>query len=603
MKKEQYTIFRQSLYDFPCPVVLGKKTPSFGLHRFKQGLRFIPPDDEGFTLRGDKQRLVYKGRRRSHRITILGDTSFEYDCILEREPETNVISLLMEGAERFDFFRQPDFVKEPFLQGSYAVYKKDTLVGEGTGKLCHIHRPEIIDARGRRCWGELSVVESELRITIPEQWLAKAKYPVVVDPTVGTTTVGSQYRWEPEPGEGYEDLEFNDKIPVNRFLLSDPINGTCTAFLYTNASFYTGDEYGRPVLYSDNSNKPLTRKSMNEELADFHIYRGLPAGWRNANFMSNGAIASGSYIWFGVFTEYVWETRFDYGSKCYCDFWDLQSYNPVIPNTYPIFNVNWYENLRLSMYFTYTAGQSYQRTLTQGVSLSDSRTRTGNYKRTTAQTVQANATPTRHLTFFKKIQETINNFDIATRMLSFYANIQETISSFDFTKKMISFFTNIQDTLSSFELAKKMLSISISIQDTLGSLDLSTRIHSVLVSIKDLFSSFDLSKTSFLHFGNIHDGLTATDTLYHLRNIVRGLVDSVGVRSEGKAGLFHLRAISETAFVASSVSRGIFLFVRIVTSILLRDRLLGRFLKSKAELSLKSCVKREITLESRLIER
>jgi hypothetical protein len=99
----------------------------------------------------------------------------------------------MEGAEHYDFFRQPDFVKEPFLKGSYAVYKKETLLGEGTGKLCHIHRPEIIDARGRRCWGDLSIMGNELRITVPERWLSEAKYPVVVDPTIGTSTVGSQF--------------------------------------------------------------------------------------------------------------------------------------------------------------------------------------------------------------------------------------------------------------------------------------------------------------------------------------------------------------------------------------------------------------------------
>ena len=84
--------FQQSLSDFPLTVALGDKVPAFGLSRWggTTGLRFIPPDNEGFTLRGDKQRLVYKGRRRSHRFTILGDSSFEYDCILLREPERNV---------------------------------------------------------------------------------------------------------------------------------------------------------------------------------------------------------------------------------------------------------------------------------------------------------------------------------------------------------------------------------------------------------------------------------------------------------------------------------------------------------------------------------
>ncbi|MDR0322944.1 MAG: hypothetical protein LBI12_00685, partial [Treponema sp.] len=155
MSNEKGVRFRQSLADFPVSVELGEKIPSWGITRWggNGGLRFVPPDDEGFTLRGDKQRLLYKGLRRSHRFTILGDNAFEYDCILKREPESNVISLLMEGAEHCDFFRQPDFVPDPFLKGSYAVYKKDTLLGEGTGKLCHIHRPLIIDARGRRVWG------------------------------------------------------------------------------------------------------------------------------------------------------------------------------------------------------------------------------------------------------------------------------------------------------------------------------------------------------------------------------------------------------------------------------------------------------------------
>ncbi|MDR0323255.1 MAG: hypothetical protein LBI12_02270, partial [Treponema sp.] len=99
MRKAQ---FRQSIADFPVTVDLGEKTPAWGLTRWggKQGLRFVPPVDEGFTLRGDKQRLLYKGRRRSHRFTILGDNAFEYDCILEREPESNVITLYLEGAEK-----------------------------------------------------------------------------------------------------------------------------------------------------------------------------------------------------------------------------------------------------------------------------------------------------------------------------------------------------------------------------------------------------------------------------------------------------------------------------------------------------------------------
>jgi hypothetical protein len=234
--------FRQSLNDFPVQVTFGGKAPAWGLSRWASaGLRFFPYDDEGFTLRGDRQRLVYKGRRRSHRFTILGDTAFEYDCILNREQESNVVILRMEGAENFDFFRQPDFVTDPFLAGSYAVYKKVTLPGEGTGKLCHIHRPLIIDAAERRVWGDLFVAGNKLRVTIPEAWLSGAKYPVVVDPVIGLSALGAlgpedsgedeNGYWGFDDGEGM-DLPWN--MGVNQFTSPRDIHGNCTAYLYVD---------------------------------------------------------------------------------------------------------------------------------------------------------------------------------------------------------------------------------------------------------------------------------------------------------------------------------------------------------------------------------
>jgi hypothetical protein len=509
-------VFRQSLRDFPCPVTLGKYAPSFGLHRFNTPLRFVPADDEGFTLRGDKQRLLYKGRRRSHRFTILGDIAFEYDCILEKEPESNVISLRMEGAENFDFFRQPDFVKEPFLKGSYAVYKKETLIGEGTGKLCHIHRPLIIDARGRRCWGDLSIVGNELRITIPERWLNEAKYPVIVDPTIGTATIGSQYKHIWEQGEPAEPLMFELAIPVNRFLVPETINGLCTAYAYVNSDDWEAG--GRPVLYSDNSDKPLTRKSMQEDFIDLRVVSGKPAGWRSATFQSNGSIASGSYIWFGVFCEYYWMPRFDYGAKCYTDFW--YDVGDSIPNTYPIYNVNWFENFKLSMYFTYTSAQNYVRVLTQGVGLSDNRKLTANYKRGLAQTAGVISLLTRYTTFFHTLSEMIKGLDSNYSQVKFLRSVNETVVN--------------------------------------------------------------------------------TDVLRHIAAYTRGLSDTAKVEGNAMSGWVLFTKIADNAHVAGNVFRGLILLVRIITGVFIRDYLLGRFLKAREEIVLKSAISREIILESKI---
>jgi hypothetical protein len=75
--------FLQSAGDFPVMVGLGRDVPSWNLNRWASaGLRFLPPDDEGFAVRGDRRQIRYEGRRRSHRFTVLGDSAFEYDCIL-----------------------------------------------------------------------------------------------------------------------------------------------------------------------------------------------------------------------------------------------------------------------------------------------------------------------------------------------------------------------------------------------------------------------------------------------------------------------------------------------------------------------------------------
>jgi hypothetical protein len=375
--------FLQSANDFPLAVDLGGKVPSWGLSRWRgnRGLRFVPDSDEGFALRGDGRQLLYKGRKQSHRFTILGDGAFEYDCILNREPDSNIIALKIEGAEAFDFFRQPDFIKDPFLAGSYAVYKKETFIGEGTGKLCHIHRPKIIDALGRWTWGNLSITGDTLNISIPEQWLGEAKYPVVVDPTIGTATVGSQTTGPDPDNDDYDRPWIEGQIAVNRFFVGQGGGGTCTASVYT----YYDEVYNfvTPCLYTDYNVKPYVRASKDEHDVQVMVSSKIPAGWRTNTFQMDGGIAASSYIWFGVLAPWF-TTRFDYGGVCYKLWPDYDTYPELEEELIPIIEIGpWdsYCTLKWSWYFQYTAAQGFSRTLTQGVTLTDTRKLKGDYKR------------------------------------------------------------------------------------------------------------------------------------------------------------------------------------------------------------------------------
>jgi len=556
--------FLQSQHDFPLTVSTGDKKPFFGLSRWKnsKGLKFIPADDEGFALRGDKKRLLYKGRKRSHRFTILNDGAFEYDCILLREPESNVITLRMEGAENFDFFRQPDFVTDPFLKGSYAVYKKETLVGEGTGKLCHIHRPLVIDALGRRCWGELSVVGNELRITVPEKWLSEAKYPVTVDPTVGTTTVGSQ-TYDPETDD---ELCCEIMIPVNRFLAVVGIAGSCTAYFYSNRK----NDGGRAVFYSDHGNTPLYKLSSNENF--INMYSGV--GWCLGTVNCTG-VASGQYVWFGLCAEYVWYPRFDYGSKCYKNSWEDET---SIPYTYPLWNANEYYNFKLSMYFSFTSGANYTRSITHGVSLADTGKLSIDYKRQAVQQVHI-ITPL-HV-FFTYLRTCVTN---ACNYVNF--------SGFPIKTRNISENIRINTDLGNKRDIKRKF------DETLINTDNAARSQGFIKKIYENIFNADSFNYTVLFIRVVNETQTITDLIQKTRIYIRLLYDEARNIEEIQRQGNYYRTESEIVKAGGSAFRHLLIFIKIFTNTFARDLLFRHFLIAREELVLKSKIKREITLES-----
>ena len=134
------------------------------------------------------------------------DGGFEIEVILNSKPATNVFEFEIEGAENLDFFYQPALTQEEIdggafqpdnIIGSYAVYHKikaNHQIGSlnyATGKAYHIYRPEVIDADGNRVWAELFYLNGLLSVTVPQSFLDKAVYPVIVDPTIGYTSIGS----------------------------------------------------------------------------------------------------------------------------------------------------------------------------------------------------------------------------------------------------------------------------------------------------------------------------------------------------------------------------------------------------------------------------
>jgi hypothetical protein len=478
----------------------------------------------------------------------------------------------MEGAEYFDFFRQPDGVKDPFLKGSYAVYTKETLVGEGTGKLCHIHRPLIADSRGRRCWGDLSVTGDWLYITIPETWLSGAEYPVVVDPTIGTSTVGNLTTWEQDPGD-WVPLVNEACIPVNRFLVSDTINGLCTAYFYV----YSNEEpesAGYPVFYSDNNNTPLSRRSTQESRINLRVTGGNPAGWRSGTLRSSQSIGAGSYIWFGLSTEYFWYARFDYGSKLYRD----DNSDGPLPDTYPLYNAQYYYDLKPSMYFSYSSAQTFTRTLTQGVTLLDGRNLAGAYQRNAVQTVGGTG--------------------IVRGLGGFYRSIIQSVKTTVILQGSPTLIVRLAEAVTTLYGMKAGAGFNRGMTDTAGS---GSTPRGIVLFFRILLGLADGGDTTGGHVTRIRilrDTETVGDETGHVADYLRGLLVEAGSRAETAHIGDYYRTVEDTAQNEAVPLRHLVIFIRLLTAAYIRDYIIGRFLKSKEELVVKSPVCREVILES-----
>jgi hypothetical protein len=472
---------------------------------------------------------------------------------------------------------------------------------------------------------------------------------------------------------------FELSIPVNRFLVSETINGTCTAYVYTNEDDYEAG--GRPVLYSDNNNTPQTRKSTQEGLLDLRVTGSKPKGWRSATFSSNGSIANGSYIWFGVFVDGYWFPRFDYGARCYTDWWwDYGMEDTVIPDEYPLYNANYYQDFKLSMYFTYTSAQNYTRTLTQGITLTDSRKLAGNYKRATAQTVQGTTAVTGLESFYRGIVQTVKNTmslkasptlirkliqqtgasDTAKRFLSMLRKPVQTAGINSGTQRITQAKRSIADTgkpgtaihkkrdfrrsiahmgnvgtevLKKADYVKRFeetagntvvtgvvrdvvlrlveavaalydmkagTGFSRSVTDTVKNSSVMGSMIAFFRTLSGFAGSGDSTSSFITRMRVIQDKGTIGDDTGHAADYLRGVFIEAGSIAETTHRAEYHRKQQDTAGSEAVPLRHLFIFIRLITGAYIRDFIIGRFLKSREEIVIKSPVCRELVLDSKV---
>jgi hypothetical protein len=98
----------------------------------------------------------------------------------------------------------------------------------------------------------------------------------------------------------------------------------------------------------------------------------------------------------------------------------------------------------------------------------------------------------------------------------------------------------------------------------------------------------------------IQDTETVGDEMGHAADYLRGLFVEAGAMADMEHTAEYKRGAVDYVDVAGVSLRQLFIFLRLLTGVYIRDYIIGRFLKSKEELVIKSPVCREIILDSTL---
>lgn len=283
------------------------------------------------------------------------DNAFEIDIHLASKPSSNIFTYDVIS-NNLDFFYQPALtakeisdgcIRPENVVGSYAVYHKTGRnnrkynngdeVNYMVGKLCHIYRPEAIDANNNKVWCDLDIDEENgtLAITVPQSFLDTAVYPVVIDPNFGYETQGtSNY---PVGGHDVRHAQYT----------MGAIGGTSTSISYAGTQDGSVTDYGLAIYDDDASDNP-------NNLIDQAIAEGTTVPWYNgwSSLNTNGATLTASTIyWLSVFSDLT-STFFAYDTATYNS---SGHFNDAWPPNDPA-NEGWNEwtDRHFSIYCTYT---------------------------------------------------------------------------------------------------------------------------------------------------------------------------------------------------------------------------------------------------------
>jgi hypothetical protein len=396
-------------------------------------------------------------------------------------------------------------------------------------------------------------------ITIPEYWLGEARYPVIVDPVFGCSTVGAQYFFyyvESESyedfmndarGEGYSDTEIENilddnyimptaynGIQFNRYKTNVPVQGLYKAHFYVAEAGYGNYCILAPVIFNEARDIPNIRVS-GEEYGYRRTGNTDPLGWNNVSIKLPDIIEADSNIWLGIITSGI-GIKFDYGG----DYFDIiDSFNAVNAQT----NID--NGLDLGNLLT-GCGRYIPEYLEKGP---------GGDLRYSVYYEETNVHPKRPGSYDFKFSYYIQSVSAA-----FVRTLTAGVNLTDSGKRAYTAVRKNEETAGAA-----------------GTVSLSRRITAFLQAVSGL-----------------------TDIAGHKGQWERNIRDGAYPAADTHKSVEYARVLRDAGNVLEDVKRMLTVCIKLFSGASIRDYIIGRFLKSREEIPIKSKVSREIYIDSKI---
>jgi len=142
------------------------------------------------------------------------DGGFEFEIELLEKPASAEFNFSLQHKGLNFLYQAPltaaeiveGVVRPEHVVGSYAVYHSSKAHNSNrgkhyrSGKAFHIYRPWAEDADKKRVWCELTIdaERNQALLKVPQDFLESARYPIIIDPTLGYTTWGGSNVTRPD---------------------------------------------------------------------------------------------------------------------------------------------------------------------------------------------------------------------------------------------------------------------------------------------------------------------------------------------------------------------------------------------------------------------